>query len=71
MTKFLNGALLEDLLQSSPLAASTPKLNGAWMYESALPLNRAASADDTPNANMALTRWPKDCGSPMAQQPCA
>jgi hypothetical protein len=67
MTKqILNGALLEDLLHCSPQAAATPKLNGAWMYDSPSP-NRAASADDTPNAHMVLTQWPQECGSPMAQ----
>jgi hypothetical protein len=66
----MNGALLEDFLQSSPQAAATPKLNGAWLYESSSP-NRASSPDETPNANMVMTHWPKDCGSPMAQHPCA
>merc|ERR1719230_1927206 len=69
MTKqFGKSAMLEDLLLCSPHAAApTPRHAGAWTSQDTSP-SRSASPDNTPYANVMLTRWSSDGGSPSQTQ---
>jgi hypothetical protein len=67
MTKqFGKSAMLEDLLLCSP-HAPTPKHAGAWTSQDTSP-SRSASPDNTPYANVMMTRWSGDGGSPSQTQ---
>merc|ERR1719387_2986037 len=54
--------MLEDLLLCSP-HAPTPKHAGAWTSQDSSP-SRSGSPDNTPYANVMMTRWSGDGGSP-------
>merc|ERR1719440_538398 len=67
MTKqFGKSAMLEDLLLCSP-HAPTPKHECAWTSQDTSP-SRSASPDNTPYANVMMTRWSGDAGSPSQTQ---